>query len=174
MTRTKISIQQGDITACHVDAIVNAANNDLILGGGLAGAILRKGGADIQAQCDRHGPVEVGQAAITGAGNLPARYVIHQASMPLGGYTSKESLRQSTAAVLKLAKDHGVKTLALPATGTGIGGMDTETCARIMVGEVARHVAGETSLTEVTFVLFDDRSCQTFRQVMKEMNSSHG
>ena len=173
MIRTKITIQQGDITACRVDAIVNAANNDLILGGGLAGAILRKAGPDIQAQCDRHGPVEGGQAAITGAGHLPARYVIHQASMPLGGYTSQETLRQSTAAALKLAEANGVKTLAFPATGSGIGGMDIETCARIMLGEVARHVAGETSLTEVTFVLFDDRACQTFRKVSKEMNQAH-
>jgi O-acetyl-ADP-ribose deacetylase (regulator of RNase III) len=170
---TKISIHKGDITTYRVDAIVNAANSDLILGGGLAGAIRAKGGPDIQAECDRHGPVEVGQAAITGAGRLPARHVIHQASMALGGYTTAESLRQSTAAVLALAKESGIKTLAFPATGSGIGGMDTETCAKIMLEEVARHLSGETSLTHVTFVLLDDQAYQTFRQVMKGMNQAH-
>ncbi len=170
---TKISIHKGDITTYRVDAIVNAANSDLILGGGLAGAIRAKGGPDIQAECDRHGSVEVGQAAITGAGRLPARHVIHQASMALGGYTTKESLRQSTAAVLKLAKEKGIKTLAFPATGSGIGGMDVQTCAKIMLEEVAKHLAGETSLTQVTFVLYDDPAYQTFRQVMKGMNQVH-
>ena len=138
---SSVIIQTGDLTACDVDAIVNAANNDLVLGGGLAGAIRRKGGPSIQDECDRHGAIEVGQAAITGAGDLPARYVIHQASMALGGRTTQEALRQSTAAVLELAEKHKIGTLAFPATGTGIGGIDMETCAKIMLGEVRRHLA---------------------------------
>jgi O-acetyl-ADP-ribose deacetylase (regulator of RNase III) len=93
--------------------------------------------------------------------------------MALGGYTTAESLRQSTAAVLALAKEAGIKTLAFPATGSGIGGMDVQTCAKIMLEEVAQHLAGETSLTHVTFVLFDDHTHQTFRQVMKGMNQAH-
>ena len=160
---TSIHIEQGDLTTYAVDAIVNAANNDLRLGGGLAGAIRGKGGPDIQAECDRHGPVAVGQAAITGAGKLPAKHVIHQASMRLGGATTAESLQSSTAAVLKLAEQHGVKTLAFPATGTGIAGFPLADCARIMLAEVRRHVAGGTGLTDVYFVLFDGAAYEAFR-----------
>ena len=161
---TQIHIEQGDLTTCAVDAIVNAANNDLILGGGLAGAIRRAGGPTIQQECDRHGPVEVGGAAITGAGKMQARYVIHQASMRLGDRTTAESLRSSTAAVLQLAEDNGVRTLALPATGTGIAGFPIARCARIMLEEVRKHIEGGTNLTDVYFVLFDDAACRVFQE----------
>jgi len=166
---TKIHIEQGDLTSCEVDAIVNAANNDLILGGGLAGAIRRRGGPSIQAECDRHGPVPVGGAAITGAGKLPARHVIHQASMALGGRTTAKTLRASTRAVLEIAERHNVRTLAFPATGTGIAGFNLRDCARIMLDEVARHVEGATQLAEVRFVLFDEAATRVFRETYKEM-----
>jgi O-acetyl-ADP-ribose deacetylase (regulator of RNase III) len=166
---TSIYIQSGDLTALKVDAIVNAANNDLILGGGLAGAIARAGGPEIQEQCTRHGPVQVGQAAITTGGNLPARYVIHQASMRLGGLTTAKNLRSSTRAVLALAEENGVKTLALPATGTGIAGFDVDLCAEIMIGEVLQHVAGETQLTDVYFVLMGQRALQAFEEAWGRM-----
>ncbi|HUT02134.1 MAG TPA: macro domain-containing protein [Phycisphaerae bacterium] len=166
---TAIHIEQGDLTSTDVEAIVNAANNDLVLGGGLAGAIRRRGGPSIQAECDRHGPVAVGQAALTGAGDLPARYVLHQASMRLGGVTTAESLRSSTAAVLALAEENGIKTLAFPATGTGIAGFPLRQCAEIMLQEVRKHIAAGTGLTDVTFVLFDARACEVFRQVAAEL-----
>lgn len=166
---TTIHIQQGDLTKCRVDAIVNAANNDLILGGGLAGAIARAAGPDVQAQCDAHGPVEVGQAAITGGGRLPARFVIHQASMRLGGRTTAEALRASTRAVLGLAEANGVKTLALPATGTGIAGFDLRQCARIMLGELQKHLSNPTGLTDVYFVLFDAQAATVFREAFGEL-----
>jgi len=162
---TTIHIEQGDLTACRVDAIVNAANNDLILGGGLAGAIRRRGGPAVQADCDRHGPVQVGQAAITTAGELPARYVIHQASMRLGGRTAEPDLRSSTAAVLKLAEQNDVRTLAFPATGTGIAGFPLQRCAEVMLEEVRKHVAAGTQLTDVHFVLFDDAARKVFQDV---------
>jgi len=162
---TNIRITRGDLTACKVDAIVNAANNDLKLGGGLAGAIRRKGGPAIQRECDAHGPVAVGEAAITGAGELPARFVIHQASMSLGGRTTAESLRKSTRAVLRLADENAVQTLAFPATGTGIAGFDLRECADIMLDEVLTHVAGQTSLTDVHFVLFDEHARRIFQEV---------
>jgi len=171
---TQIHIEQGDLTRCAVDAIVNAANNDLILGGGLAGAIARAGGGDIQAECDRHGPVAVGEAAITCAGRLPARFVIHQASMRLGGCTTAQSLRDSTRAVLRLAEENGLRTLAFPATGTGIAGFDLRRCAEIMLQEVRRHVAGKTCLTDVHFVLFDEAAREVFRQVYAEMCAREG
>jgi len=166
---TNIYIQSGDLTALAVDAIVNAANNDLILGGGLAGAIARGGGPDIQAECDSHGPVQVGQAAITTAGNLPCSFVIHQASMSLGGWTTAESLRDSTRAVLALAEENGIRTLAFPATGTGIAGFDMRQCAEIMIQEVLEHVAGQTALTDVYFVLMGDGPLQVFQETYRRL-----
>ena len=164
---TNIHIRRGDLTECDVDAIVNAANNDLQLGGGLAGAIRRKGGPSIQTECDRHGPVRIGEAAITTAGELPARFVIHQASMGLGGRTTAESLRNSTRAVLQLAEHNGLRTLAFPATGTGIAGFDLHQCARIMLEEVLRHVGAETELTDVHFVLFDEPAREIFHRAYR-------
>jgi len=166
---TNIHIERGDLTGYAVDAIVNAANNDLILGGGLAGAIRRRGGPAIQSECDAHGPVAIGQAAITGAGNLPAKHVIHQASMSLGGTTTASSLQSSTRAVLKLAEDHGLQTLAFPATGTGIAGFPLRQCAEIMLEEVCRHLAGPTSLTDVHFVLFDEPARAVFQRAWDAM-----
>jgi len=161
---TKIHIAQGDITTYRLDAIVNAANNALLLGGGLAGAISRSGGPTIQQQCTRHGPIEVGQAAITGAGEMPAKYVIHQASMRLGGKTTGEALRSSTAAVLKLAEEHDVKTLGFPATGTGIAGFGLKQCAEIMLDEVRKHIEAGSELTDVHFVLFDAAAYEVFHE----------
>src|SRR5690348_18158104 len=94
--RSKVAIRQGDITEAQVDAIVNAANNDLVLGAGVAGAIRTKGGPSIQAECDKLAPVQLGEASITGGGKLPARYVIHAASMRLGGRTTEPNLRDAT------------------------------------------------------------------------------
>ncbi len=162
---TNVHIEQGDLTACAVDAIVNAANNDLVLGGGLAGAIRKTGGPEIQAECNAHGPVQVGGAAITGAGRLPAKYVIHQASMRIGGRTTADNLRNSTRAVLKLAEQHDLGTLAFPATGTGIAGFDLRQCARIMLDEVRKHIAAGTKLTDVHFVLFDNKARRVFQEV---------
>ena len=169
---TNIHIEQGDLTACAADAIVNAANNDLVLGGGLAGAIRKKGGAEIQAECDAHGPVQVGGAAITTAGRLPAKYVIHQASMRLGGRTTAEALRNSTRAVLKLAEQNDVRTLAFPATGTGIAGFDLRKCAEIMLDEVRKHIAAGTKLTDVHFVLFNDNARRVFQEVHKSLQTA--
>ena len=163
---TSVHIEQGDLTACGVDAIVNAANNDLILGGGLAGAIARRGGPDIQRECDAHGPVALGAAAITGAGRLPARYVIHQASMTLGGPTTDESLRASTRAVLAIAEEtEDIRTLAFPAVGTGIAGFDLEECAEIMLAEARAHASAGSTLREIRFVLLDENACRIFTEV---------
>ena len=137
----------------------------------LAGAIRRRGGPVIQQECDRHGPVAVGEAAVTTAGNLPARYVIHQASMRLGGRTTAESLAESTRAVLRLAEENGVRTLAFPATGTGIAGFALDRCAEIMLTEVKAHLEVGTQLTDVYFVLFDDAARSVFQQVRDRIST---
>src|SRR5258706_13889705 len=131
----KIVIQQGDLTEMDVDAIVNAANNDLVLGAGVAGAIRRKGGEEIQRECEAIGSIPVGYAAITSGGKLKARFVIHAAGMQLDGKTNADSLRRSAAHSLKIAKDHGLKTIAFPALGTGIAGFPLKDCAQIMPRE---------------------------------------
>ena len=149
-----VEILRGDLTAQDVDAIVNAANNDLQLGGGVAGAIARAGGPQIQADCDRIGSIGVGDAAITVGGRLKARHVIHAASMQLGGRTTAENLRRSTRRSLELAREHGLRSIAFPAVGTGIARFPLAECARIMIEEVANHAREETSLDDVRFVLF--------------------
>jgi len=165
--KEKIQILQGDLTAQDADAIVNAANNDLQLGGGVAGAIRRKGGPAIQEECDRVGPIPLGEAAVTGGGNLGARYVIHAASMRLGEPTSEENLRASTRASLVCAKRLGLRTIAFPAVGTGIAGFPMRRSAEVMLEEAAAHLAGETSLVEVRFVLQDASAEKIFRDCLR-------
>ncbi len=165
----KIILTQGDLTEADADAIVNAANNDLQLGGGVAGAIRRKGGGAIQRECDQIGSIPVGGAAITSGGKLKARHVIHAASMQLGGRTTAFALRSSTAHSLRIAAERGLKTIAFPAVGTGIAGFSMRECAEIMLQEVAEHLKRPTSLERVDFVLFDDEALRAFQQVFEEM-----
>jgi len=168
----RIVIQQGDLTEMNVDAIVNAANNDLQLGGGVAGAIRRKGGPAIQEECSRIGSIAIGQAAITTGGKLKARYVIHAASMQLGGRTTAESLRASTHNSLARAAEKSLKTIAFPAVGTGIAGFPMRECAEIMLDEVAKHLKGKTSLEKVYFVLFDGPAREAFERAWTARRSS--
>ena len=167
----RIVIQQGDLTEMDTDAIVNAANNDLILGGGVAGAIRRKGGEEIQRECSTIGSIPVGYAAITSAGKLKARFVIHAASMRLGGGTSAESLRHSTAHSLRIAHERGLKSIAFPAVGTGIAGFPLKDCAEIMLREAAEHLGRETSLETIYFVLFDEAAEEIFRRAWKQIRA---
>lgn len=170
-TTDKVELLEGDLTEMDADAIVNAANNDLQLGGGVAGAIRRKGGDDIQRECDAIGSVPIGSAVITSGGRLKARHVIHAASMELGGSTTASSLRSSTAQALRLANQRGLKTIAFPAVGTGIAGFPMRECAEIMLHEVAEHLKHPTSLEKVYFVLFDRPSLDVFQRVWNEMKS---
>jgi O-acetyl-ADP-ribose deacetylase len=167
----RIEIQQGDLTEMDTDAIVNAANNDLQLGGGVAGAIRRKGGPKIQAECDAIGTIPVGGAAITTAGELRARHVIHAASMELGGRTSAHALRSSTAHSLRIAAQNGLRTIAFPAVGTGIAGFPVRECAEIMLREAADHLAGPTSVEKIHFVLFDRETLKVFEEVFRELQT---
>jgi O-acetyl-ADP-ribose deacetylase len=167
----RILIQQGDLTEMDTDAIVNAANNDLILGGGVAGAIRRKGGDQIQRECNAIGSIPVGYAAITSGGQLKARFVIHAASMALGGTTTAEALRGSTEHSLRIAAERGLKSIAFPAVGTGIAGFALKECAEIMLREATRHLKGETSLEKIYFVLFDERARSIFEQAWKRIQA---
>ncbi len=165
-----ISFLQGDLTDMDVDAIVNAANNDLQLGGGVAGAIRRKGGEEIQRECNKVGPVPVGGAAITTAGRLEARHVIHAASMALGGRTTPDALRSSVAQSLNLAAQHRLTSIAFPAVGTGIAGFPMRECAEIMLEETVRHLQGPTSVENVYFVLFDEQALKVFAEAWRDKN----
>ncbi len=167
--RDKVVIRQGDLTEAATDAIVNAANNDLQLGGGVAGAIRRKGGPAIQKECDAIGPIPVGEAAITTGGNLPARFVIHAASMRLGGRTTEDSLRSSTRNSLLRAREKGLRSIAFPAVGTGIAGFAMDRCAEVMLEEVRGHLKGATSLERVEFVLFDAPAREVFERTLAAM-----
>jgi O-acetyl-ADP-ribose deacetylase (regulator of RNase III) len=158
----RITLCEGDITAQDVDAIVNAANTALVLGAGVAGAIRERGGPSIQAECDAHGPVDIGEAAVTGAGDLPAHFVIHAAGMAPGGSASADSIRSSLRRSLALANERGCRRVAVPAIGAGIGGFSMQECAEILLGEARTHLDGDTSLEEIRFVLFGEPSYRVF------------
>jgi O-acetyl-ADP-ribose deacetylase len=167
--RTKLLLRQGDLAHAQVDAIVNAANNDLILGAGVAGAIRAGGGASIQAECDKIAPIPIGEAAVTGAGNLKARFVIHAASMRLGGRTTEDALRNSTRNSLKRAAECGVESIAFPAIGTGIAGFPIDRCATVMLEEIRDHLRTGASLKRVEMVLFDARGLNAFQDALAKI-----
>ncbi len=158
----RITLVEGDITEQEVDAIVNAANSALVLGAGVAGAIRARGGPSIQAECDAHGPIAVGEAAITGAGDLPARHVIHAAGMAPGGEASEESVRACLRHSLVLAREHGCRTLAVPAIGAGIGGLSLQRCAEVSFEEARAALDADDSLEEIRFVLFGEPAYRVF------------
>jgi O-acetyl-ADP-ribose deacetylase len=177
--QVRVSIIQGDLTLQDADAIVNAANNDLALGGGVAGAIARRGGPAIQEECHRIGSIAVGDAAITGGGQLKARHVIHAASMRLGGRTTVDALRNSTRRSLELARERGLHSIAFPAVGTGIAHFPLDQCARIMIDEVVSHAARPDALNDVRFVLYGADALGAFQKeaqtrLVKETGQEEG
>ncbi len=159
-----VTLLVGDITDMEVDAIVNAANTQLVLGAGVAGAIRRKGGAAVEQECREHGPIGLGEVATTTAGEMKARYVIHAAGMELGGRVTAEVLERCVENVLDEAHRLGIKTIALPAIGTGVGGLETARCAETMCRVVASHLAAhDCPIERIYFVLFDRRTYDQFR-----------
>ena len=161
----EIEVVEGDITKLELDAITNAANTDLRHGGGVAGAISRAGGPSIQAESDGLAPIELGAAVATGGGDLPARWVIHAATMHLGGPTSAEAIRAATASALRVADELGARSLALVAFGTGVGGFPLDDAARIEAEEVRRHLGGQTGLERVVFCVFGEPARAAFERV---------
>jgi O-acetyl-ADP-ribose deacetylase (regulator of RNase III) len=163
----EIEITKGDITEATTEAIVNAANDYLWMGAGVAGAIKRKGGIEIEREAVAKGPVKIGEAVITGAGKLKAKYVIHAAGMGQDLQTDAQRVKDATRSSLELAESHKISSIAFPAIGTGVGGFPVSECAEIMVGEAASFLRGSKSLRKVTFVLFDESAADAFRAALK-------
>jgi O-acetyl-ADP-ribose deacetylase len=155
-----LTVVDGDIAGLDVDAIANAANDRLWMGSGVAGAIKRAGGQEIEAEAMAKGPIPVGTAVATGAGRLRARYVIHGAVMGQDLRTNADLVEETTRSCLELADELGCESLALPAFGTGVGGFPLDECARIMVG-VAREY-DPTTLRRVVFAVFGADAAAAF------------
>ena len=172
MTDSTIEIVQGDITRQEVDAIVNAANNHLWMGAGTAGAIVRAGGREIEDEAIRQGPIEVGEAVVTGPGSLACRHVIHAAAMGQDLHTSADKIRASTDNALKRAEELGIASIAFPALGTGVGGFDYVQAAEIMLTVCYEHSGGDRSVRTIRFVLFDQLAFEAFDQVAKNLGAA--
>ncbi len=157
-----LEIIQGDITEQETEAIVNAANSQLLLGGGVAGAIRRKGGPSIQEDCDRKGPIGVGQAAVTTGGNLKARYVIHAVGPRMGEGEEDRKLRDATLNSLKVADAHHIQSISFCAISTGIFGYPIDRCAEIMLRNTLAYLKGDTGLKKVVFCLYDQNALHIF------------
>lgn len=161
-----IEIVQGDITDLDTDAIVNPANQHLQMGGGVAGAIRKKGGSEIQEECARIGRIEVGQAAITGAGRLKARHVIHAVGPRMGEGDEDVKLRAATLASLKVADRNSLASIAFPAVSTGIFGYPLERCAVVMLTATRDYLMGKTGIAKVVFCLYDSLARETFERAL--------
>jgi len=164
---SKIKLIQGDITELNTDVIVNAANAQLILGGGVAGAIRRKGGSLIQEECNKIGGVFVGGAVITTGGNLKAKRVIHAVGPRMGEGNEDEKLKNATLNSLKLMDELELKTIAFPAISTGIFGYPIEKCAKMMISTAKEYLSGGTQIDEVVFCLYSKPDFEVFK---KELN----
>ena len=165
MATVDIEVLQADVTKLDVDAITNAANTQLKHGGGVAAAISRAGGPDVQRESDEKAPIGLGDAVATTAGDMPARHVIHAATMELGGPTSAEIIERATRSTLSTADELGCRSLALVAFGTGVGGFPLEQAAQLMVGAVRDH--RPRSLTRVVFAVHGDAAERAFRAAVE-------
>jgi O-acetyl-ADP-ribose deacetylase (regulator of RNase III) len=160
-----VKVVEGDISQRDVDAVVNAANNALWMGSGVAGAIKARGGVEIEREAMAQGPIQPGESVLTGGGRLIARHVIHAAAMGQDLTTGRRLIDAATRSALALANQHGLKSIAFPALGTGVGGFPVAECAEVMLDALWDHVAGGTSLTAVEFVLFGSRAFREFADV---------
>ncbi len=168
--RSRLRLVVGDITDMEVDAIVNAANTRLKMGGGVAGAILRKGGWEIQEECDRIGYCPVGGAVATGAGKLKAKYVIHAVGPIYRGRGDEdEKLRSAVLSSLKLADELGVESIAFPAISTGAFRFPKDRCARIMIRTISEYLRAGTGIRDVYICLYDEETYRIFEEAFKEL-----
>ena len=167
----EIEVLEGDITELEVDAIANAANTELRHGGGVAGAIVRAGGRSIQEESDRLAPIGLGEAVATGAGELPARWVIHCATMRLGGPTSAQIIGDATESALRLADELGARSLALVAFGTGVGGFPIAEAAQIEIERVRRHLQTASGLERIVFCVRDEEARHAFESQLSDRSA---
>lgn len=165
---TDAEVFLGDITELEVDAIVNAANSQLWMGAGVAGAIKRAGGEGIEEEAVRLGPISVGESVVTSAGNLKAQYVIHAAAMGPDLITNADMIRQATWTALLRAKERNLSSIALPALGTGVGAFPLVEAARIMAQTARDHCLKETSLRRVIFAVLGQAACEEFTEALKK------
>lgn len=166
---TKISIVTGDITGLQVDALVNPANSQLIMGGGVAGAILRAGGYQIQKEALKKAPILVGKAVATTAGKLKAKYVIHAPTMTRPAMaTNRENVKLATRAALECARQLSVKSVAFPGMGTGVGGLNLEEATDAMIAEVKKHVESGTPLKNIILVGFNADLKRAFERSLQK------
>jgi O-acetyl-ADP-ribose deacetylase (regulator of RNase III) len=170
---TRIQFVQGDITEMAVDAIVNAANTDLRMDTGVAGAIRRKAGEHIQEECESLAPIRLGATAVTIGGNLKALFIIHAASMKLEEKATAESIRLATRASLMRAEEKAIRSIAFPAIGTGVAGFPLAECALIMLKVVLDHIKMRTTLEKIYFVLFDDAALKVFEEAYQQLTGRH-
>lgn len=168
--KTNLIIERGDITDREVDAIVNAANSHLWMGAGVAGAIKKKGGVIIEEEAVRQGPIEVGEAVLTTAGNLAATHVIHAAAMGQDLKTDAQKIAQATRSSLALAEKHKLSSIAFPALGTGVGGFPPTQAAEAMLGAVLEHLkATNTTLEKIVFILYQEEACKAFSDALTRL-----
>jgi O-acetyl-ADP-ribose deacetylase (regulator of RNase III) len=166
----KIKLVRGDLTELAVDAVVNAANARLQLGGGVAGAIRTKGGPSIQEECNRIGRIKVGEAALTGGGNLKASYVVHAVGPVFGEGNEDEKLRNATLNSLRIAAEKNLATIAFPAISTGIFGFPKDRCAIIMLTTVRDFLKGrDSSPVEVIFCLWSAEDLELFEKTLQSL-----
>lgn len=168
INNSAIELVKGDITEQTCDTIVNAANAQLILGGGVAGAIRRKGGPTIQAECSKIGGTFVGGAVLTTAGNLKAKYVIHAVGPQMGEGDEDNKLKNATLNSLKIADKHKLQSIAFPAISTGIFGYPADRCAKIMLATIIDYLKGSTGIKKVTMCLFNDKILGIFQDQLKK------
>jgi O-acetyl-ADP-ribose deacetylase (regulator of RNase III) len=168
ISKSVLELLEGDITEMQTEAIVNAANAQLILGGGVAGAIRKKGGPKIQEQCSKIGGTLVGGAVKTTGGNLKAKFVFHAVGPQMGEGDEDEKLRNATLNSLKLADENNIKSISFPAISTGIFGFPIERCATIMLGTTIHYLKGQTGLEKVIFCLFGRDSYEVFANQLKQ------
>lgn len=166
-----LELFDGDITEMDTEAIVNAANTRLILGGGVAGAIRKKGGPKIQEQCSKIGGTFVGGAVITAGGDLKAKYVIHAVGPQMGEGNEDEKLKNATLTALKLADENNIKSISFPAISAGIFGFPIERCAKIMLQTSIEYLKGQTNIEKVVFCLFGQDSYEVFEKQLKQETS---
>lgn len=172
INKATVELVQGDITDQDADAIVNAANSALQLGGGAAGAIRRKGGRKIQEECDKIGGAHVGEAVITTGGNLRARYVIHAVGPRHGEEHEDTKLKDATLNSLILAEKNNLQSIAFPAISTGIFGFSKDRCATIMLSTTIAYLEGPTKLRRIIYCLYDMNTLEIFRRTLQSLVSN--